>query len=110
MTATTCAMEVSFGESGLRVDVLRVAVDDEVGVHTDRSTPLLGDLAEEARRTRQQGEATQQLDRESEVRQCGSTDAGAVEREAATEDLLVHAAHGLEEPQVRTTQALLVRD
>ena len=57
------------------VDVDRVAVDGEVGVHADRTATLLGELAEQPGRTGEQGEAAQQLDRQPEVGERRAADA-----------------------------------
>jgi hypothetical protein len=92
------------------VDVDGVAVDGQVRVHADRAAALLGDLPEQAGRPGQQGEAAQQLHGQAEVGQRGAADAGAVEREPAAEHLLVHPADGLEQPQVRPVQPLLLGD
>ena len=88
----------------------RVAVDGEVDVHADRAAPLLGELAEQAGGPGEQREPAQHLDREAEVGQGRTAHAGAVERQAPAEHLLVHPADRLEEPQVRAAQALLLGD
>ena len=98
----------SYPSVGFHVD--RVAVDGEVGVHADRASALLGDLAEQPGRPGQQGEPAEQLDRQPEVGQGRAADAGAVEGQPAAEHLLVRAADGLEQPQVRAAQALLLGD
>ena len=97
-------------QSSVGVDVDRVAVDGQVGVHADRAAALLGDLAEQPGGPGQQREAAQQLDRQAEVGQRGAADTGAVERQPAAEHLLVDAADRLEQPQVRPAQALLLGD
>ena len=86
-----------------------VAVDVQVDVHAERAAALLGELAEQAGRPGQQGEAAQQLDRQAEVGERGAADAGAVERQGPAEHLRVDPADRLEQPQVRAAQALLAR-
>src|SRR5262249_17748827 len=59
---------------------------------------------------REQRHTAQQLRRQPQVRERRATYAGTVERELAAEYLSVHTADGLEEPQVRPPQPLLLGD
>jgi hypothetical protein len=110
MTAATVAMLAPLCSVLGGVDVHRVAVDGQVGIHADRPPTLLRDLAEEPGGAGEQGEATEQLDRQAEVGERSPTDTGAVERELPAEDLLVGAADRLEQPEVGAAQAFLVGD
>ena len=109
-----CHGACSSGECGQAVGsgstYTALPVDAQVGVHGDRAATLLGDLPEQPGRPGQQCEAAQHLDRQAEVRERRPAHAGAVERQPAAEHLLVHAADRLEEPQVRSPQALLLGD
>ena len=67
-------------------------------------------MAEQAGGASEQGEPAQQLDQQAEVGERGTADACAVERQPAAEDLRVDPADRLEEPQVRSAQALLLGD
>ena len=70
-----------------------VAID----LHADRVPPLLGQLAQQPGGAGQQGEAAQQLDRQTEVGQRRPADPGAVQRQPATENLIMDTADRLEQ-------------
>src|SRR3954451_17572987 len=109
MTAATVAMSDSSGLLG-RVDVDRVAVDGQVGVHPDRTTCFLRELPEQAGGPGEQGEPAQELDRQAQVRERGTTDPRAVQRQPAAQHPLVGAADRFEQGEVRAFEALLPGD
>src|SRR4051794_37518284 len=110
MTAATVAMFAPLCSVLGGIHVHRVAVDAQVGVHPNRTPALLRDLPEQAGGAREQREPSQQLDGQAQVGERGAADTGAVERERAAEDLLMGSSDGLEEPQVRAPEALLLGD
>src|SRR5215203_1661896 len=91
-------------------DVDRVAVDGAIDGHADRSATFLRQLTEQAGGPGQQGEAAQQLDRQAEIGQRGTANTGSVQRQPATQNLIMDPPDRLEELQVRPAQPLLSRD
>jgi hypothetical protein len=81
-----------------------------VNVVRDRHPLLLGELAEQARGPGQQREAAQHGERQAEVGEHRAAHARAVERQRPAEDLRVHPADRLEQPQVRAAHALFRGD
>src|SRR3954452_2807959 len=106
MTAATVAMLAPLCRSGpwsvravvSGIEVERGAGEGQVGIHADRTAALLRDLTEEAGRAGEQGEATQQLDRQAEVGERRAADTRPVEGQLPAEDLLVRPADRLEQP------------
>src|SRR3954453_3939919 len=96
MTAATVAMSDSSGLLG-RVDVDRVAVDGQVGVHPDRTTCFLRELPEQTGGPGEPREPPQQLDGTAQVGERRTTPPRAVQRQPAAQHLLVRAADRLEQ-------------
>src|SRR6266704_2452676 len=65
-------------------------------------------MAEQPRRTREQGHTAQQLWRQPNVGKRGTSHSSAVERQRAAKHLGMDSTNGLEEAQVRSPQALLL--
>src|SRR5579875_271907 len=67
-------------------------------------------MAKQSCRAREQSDAAQQFRWQSNVSQCGPRDTCAVEWQCAAKYLGVDATNGLEQAQVRSTQALALGD
>jgi len=69
---------------------------------------FFGEVAEQARCSREQRHTAQQCGRQAQVGECSACHSRAVERQSTTKHLSVNPTDGLEQAQVRSSQSLLL--
>src|SRR5258708_38084962 len=74
-----------------------VAINHSVDIGRNGVTHFLGEMTEQARRSCEQSDPTQQLRRQSEVSQGRTSYASAIERQRAAKHLSVNPANSLEQ-------------